>query len=262
MKHISNQNIDKALKSGGRIFLFLDYDGTLTAIVKDPLAAHLNPTTKKLLRQLSKKKNLVLGIISGRSLADIKKRVGVNNILYAGNHGLELLFKGKKTYTQEALLKQCLPTLNLAKRDLKRVLAGTKGVVFEDKGIIFAVHYRKVKKDLDRIRSIFKKIASPYLKNGKLKITTGKKVLEIRPNIPIDKFDAVNFFQKQLKKKANEITIFIGDDLTDEDVFKRLGKSDLGVRVGRKQNSFAKYFLKNPQEVEKLLIRILKVTGE
>lgn len=259
MYYIFNQNLDKILKSGGRVFLFLDYDGTLSAIVKDPASANLSPATRKLLKQLSNKKNLVLGIISGRGLADVKKRVGVNNLLYAGNHGLELLFKGKKAYVQEAAIKQCLPTLNLAKRDLKGALAGIKGVVFEDKRIIFAVHYRKVKKDLGKVKLMFKSITSPYLKDGKLKITAGKKVLEIRPNISINKFDAVKFFQKQLKKKANEITIFIGDDLTDEDVFRRLGKFDLGVRVGRKQSSSAKYFLKNPQEVQKFLAGLLKL---
>ena len=257
MKYIFNQDIDKALKSKGRLFLFLDYDGTLTPIVKDPASAFLDSSAKKLLRQLSGKKNLVLGIISGRSLADIKKRVGVNNIFYAGNHGLEFLFKGKKTLAQESLLKQCLPTLNLAKRELKRALGGMRGVVLEDKGVIFAVHYRKVKKELNRVKSAFKRIVSPYLRGKKLKITTGKKVLEIRPNIPINKFDAVNFLQRRLAKKKSEITIFIGDDLTDEDIFKKLAKSDLGIRVGRKKDSFAKYFLKTPKEVNKLLIRIL-----
>ena len=257
MKYIFDQNLDKVLRPGGRLFLFLDYDGTLTPIVKDPASAFLDPAVKKLLRQLSGKKNLVLGIISGRSLTDIKKRVGINNIFYAGNHGLEFLFRGRKTFIQESLLKQCLPTLNLAKEELKKALAGIKGVVFEDKGAIFAVHYRKVKKDLSRIKLIFKRTISPYLRGKKLKITAGKKVLEIRPNIPVNKFDAVNFLQNRLKKRKNEITIFIGDDLTDEDIFKKLAKSDLGIRVGRKQDSFAKYFLKTPKEVNKLLIRIL-----
>ena len=257
MDYIFDQDLDKVLKNKGRLFLFLDYDGTLTPIVKDPASALLDSATKKLLRQLSGKKNLVLGIISGRSLADIKKRVGVNNIFYAGNHGLEFLFKGRKTFAQESLLKQCLPTLNLAKEELKRALAGTKGVVFEDKGVIFAVHYRRVKKDLSRIKLIFKEVISPYLRGKKLKTTTGKKVLEIRPNISVNKFNAVNFLQKSLAKKKREITIFIGDDVTDEDIFKKLAKSDLGIRVGRKQNSFAKYFLKTPKEVNKLLIWIL-----
>lgn len=258
MKYISIQSIEKILKAKGRFFLFLDYDGTLTPIVKDPSSAHLDSATKKLLRQLSKKKDLVLGIISGRSLVDIKKRVGINNILYSGNHGLELLSKGKKTYGQEALIKQCLPALSLVKKDLKRVLAEIKGVVFEDKGIIFAVHYRKVVKGLSKVKSISRRAALPYLKNKKLKITIGKKVLEIRPNIATNKFDAIKFFQKQQNKKANEVTIFIGDDVTDEDVFKRLGKIDLGIRVGRKQNSSAKYFVKNSQEVQKFLSRLLK----
>ncbi len=236
----------------------MDYDGTLAAIVKDPEKAKLTSTTRRLLRELNRQREIVLGIISGRSLSDLKKRVGVNNIFYAGNHGLEILFKGKKILAKEALIKQCRLPLILAKKDLKKVLKGIKGVVFEDKGVMFAVHYRKVTKGLRKVKLAFRRATAPFLRNNKLKVSAGKKVLEIRPNIAINKFDAVSFLQKKLKKKKDELTIFIGDDLTDEDVFKNLGPSDFGIRVGRKQGSRAKYFLKSPQEVNKLLTKILK----
>ncbi|MFH1519398.1 MAG: trehalose-phosphatase [Candidatus Omnitrophota bacterium] len=258
MRYIFNQEITKVLKNKKRLFLFLDYDGTLAAIVRDPGKAKLTRYTRRLLRELTRQEKVVLGIISGRSLSDVKKRVGVNNIFYAGNHGLEILFKGKKILVKEALIKQCRLTLILAKKELRKALKGIKGVVFEDKGVIFAVHYRKVTKGLARVKLIFRRVTAAYLGNRKLKLSAGKKVLEIRPNIAINKFDAVNFLQKRLKKQKDELTIFIGDDLTDEDVFKNLGCSDFGIRVGRKQGSRARYFLKNPQEVNKLLAKILK----
>ncbi|MFH1504308.1 MAG: trehalose-phosphatase [Candidatus Omnitrophota bacterium] len=254
MKYFFNQDINELIKTKKRIFLFLDYDGTLTPIVKNPYQAHLCPDIKKLLKKLSQNKNIVIGIISGRELSDVKKRVGINNLLYSGNHGLELYYKGKETLTEELDYKRYLRLLNPAKKELKKSLGHIEGVVFEDKRIIFAVHYRKIElKKAAAVKAIFKKTITPFLKDKKLKVSTGKRVLELRPNISCNKADAVHFFQNRLKKTGDEITIFIGDDLTDEDVFKKLKKPNLGIRIGRKSNSQAQYFLKNPQEIKQFL---------
>jgi len=259
MKYFFDQDISKMLKTKKRMFLFLDYDGTLSPIVKDPSCAYLSNSVKKLLRQLSRKNNLVLGIISGRSLSDIKRRVGISSIVYSGNHGLEFYFRGKKILAEKLKSLHYLNTLKLAKKELKGALSSIEGVVFEDKGLIFTVHYRKVKPQrVRKIKVLFKKAITPFLLDKQLKVTEGKKVLEIRPNISCSKADAVNFFQRQFKKKKNEVTIFIGDDLTDEDVFRELKNPDIGIRVGRKLSSGAKYFLKSTKGVERLLAHILE----
>lgn len=237
----------------------MDYDGTLTPIVQDPHAAHLDEATQKLLKKLSLNKKVVLGVISGRMLSDIKKRVGLKNLLYSGNHGLELYHKGRSILVKGLKYDYYVKLLASAKSKLRKSLSSIKGVVFEDKKIIFAVHYRKIEpKQAVKVKSIFREIALPFIKGGKLKVTTGKRVLELRPNICCNKADAVKFFQKQLKKTKGDITVFIGDDLTDEDVFKELKGFDIGIRVGRKQSSKARYFLKDAAEVRKFLACLLK----
>jgi len=254
MKYLFDENINSLIKSKKRIFLFLDYDGTLTPIVKDPRAAHLDNDAKNLLKELSRNKNFVIAVISGRKLGDIKKRVGLNNLLYSGNHGIELYYKGKNILAKNLDYGSYKKILMPAKEKLKRALRQIQGVVFEDKEIIFAVHYRKIAPEqAAKVKAIFKKATAPFLKSGKLKVSTGKRVMELRPNIACDKADSVDFFQKKLKKSKGEQTIFIGDDLTDEDVFKRLKKPDIGIRVGRKSASKARYFLKTAQEVKKFL---------
>jgi len=254
VKYLSKPRINKILAAKKRIFLFLDYDGTLTPIVQDPHAAHLDEATKKLLKKLSLNKNIVVSIISGRMLADIKKRVGLDDLFYSGNHGLEIYYKGCNILVKGLKYNYYAKLLALAKKELKKKLHCIKGVVFEDKKIILAVHYRKIQpKQAVWVKKAFKEATAPFLKDGKLKVTTGKRVLELRPSISCSKADAVDFFQKRLKKSKNDITIFIGDDLTDEDVFKKLKNPDIGVRVGPKASSRAKYFLKNAAEVKKFL---------
>src|SRR3989338_6381762 len=86
------KNLDKItaqLQNSPVKALMLDFDGTLTSIVKSPQAARLSIVMRNLLRKLSKKEGFYLTIISGRSLKDLKKKVNLSNIIYSGNHGLE-----------------------------------------------------------------------------------------------------------------------------------------------------------------------------
>ena len=78
------------LKSHGGIALFLDFDGTLVPIRKDPACCILSEETKELLQFLANSRYCYLAIISGRSLSDIKGRVGLRRVFYGGNHGLDI----------------------------------------------------------------------------------------------------------------------------------------------------------------------------
>ena len=82
--------VSQLLRQAGRVLLLFDYDGTLTPIVDHPDLAVLAPGTKALLAGLSRDGRFILGIISGRSLDDVRARVGVSGLVYAGNHGLEI----------------------------------------------------------------------------------------------------------------------------------------------------------------------------
>jgi len=240
-----------------RLLLLFDFDGTLTPIIPDPDKVRLSGLARKYLKKLSKKKHVDIGIISGRSLEYITRAVGVKGVYYAGNHGLEV--KGPKGVFFYPSSKKYSPYLKEIADALRKRLAGIKGAGVEYKKLSLSLHYRRVfDRDIVRLRSIFGKVVKPYVKKSRVRITSGKKVLEVRPPVLCDKGDAVKEIEKMTGRKG-AVKIFIGDDLTDEDAFRVLGKKDFSIRVGRKRSSKARYYLKNPNEVRGLLVKISRI---
>ena len=235
-------------------FLFFDYDGTLTPIVATPELAKISPAVRNSLKKLKKDPRFKLAIISGRSLANVKKMVGIKGIVYAGNHGLEIedranLFHRVGGINSTYAVEQVTSKLNKA-------LADIKGVIVEDKGCTLSVHYRLVK-PAKRIlvKRAFSRIVAPYVLSRKLKSSAGKMVLEVRPGIEWDKGKAVLCL---LKKYKRALPIHIGDDVTDEDAFKAIKGKGISIFVGpRKIKSKADYFLKNTSEVKLFIERML-----
>ena len=240
-------------------FLFLDYDGTLTPIVRTPKDALMPPETKKILRRLSKTATCRIAVISGRGLQEIKKLVGIRDIVYAGNHGFEL--EGPKLKHKVPLPRNYKTTCEKLKTDLKKNSASIKGVYLEDKGVCFAVHYRLVKeKDIPAVKSIFREITDAALDENKIRITSGKMVFEIRPPVDWDKGRVVAWL---LNKRSHAFRdrptfpVYIGDDLTDEDAFKSLKKSGLTIVVGKTKLSNAEYYVYDTKQVAVFLEMML-----
>jgi trehalose-phosphatase len=241
------------------IMLFLDYDGTLASIAKTPDKAVIPQETRRLLSLLSQRKNCRIAIISGRDLVDIKKMVGLKNIIYSGNHGFQI--EGPKIKYELAVSLSYQEALQRIKTQLKEKLSGIRGVFVEDKNLSLAVHFRLAdRKQLPIIKSIFHEITAVYLVKNKIKIRSGKKVLEVRPPVQWDKGKvALWLLARQMfaLKKESVLPIYIGDDLTDEDAFKALKRKGLTVFVGEPGNSKANYCLRDTREVAKFLRLIL-----
>ena len=155
--------------------LFLDYDGTLTPIAETPDKALISREAKDLLNKLSKKSHCSVAIISGRSLSDIKGLVGLKDIIYAGNHGLEI--EGPKIKFESQVSPRLKSIIRHIYEDVVSKLSKIKGVLIEDKGLTISVHYRLVdEKDTQEFLSIFNEITDPYIVRDKIKINFGKKV--------------------------------------------------------------------------------------
>jgi len=244
------------------ILLFLDYDGTLTPIAETPKEAVISPEAKGLLNKLSKKSHCSVAIISGRSLNDIKGLVGLKDIIYAGNHGLEI--EGPKIKFESHVMPRLKATIRHIYEDAVSKLSKIKGVLIEDKRLAISVHYRLVgKKDIQEFLSIFNEITGFYIVRGKIKVDSGKKVYEIKPPGMWGKGEAVLWIlaRQQLLSGKNKIfPVYIGDDVTDEDAFKVLKKKGLTISVGERPGSEAQYYLKTTEEVTEFLklIRDLK----
>lgn len=251
-------NLKKNL-SHKHIIMFLDYDGTLTPIVKRPKEALISKDTRNLLDRLSKSPRCRLAIISGRALRDIKNKIRLNNIIYSGNHGLEI--EGPKIRFKSPVSLEYKTTLKRIKNYLSKRLISIKGVFLEDKGLSLSLHYRLVdKKQIPLVKNIFHEATTIYLIRNKIKIKPGKMVLQIMPAIEWDKGKVVLWLlnrQRFILKGNNIFPVYIGDDVTDEDAFGVLKNKGLTVFVGRPKASQAKYYLKNSKEVMGFLRRTL-----
>jgi trehalose-phosphatase len=241
-----------------KYFLFLDYDGTLTPIVKRPALAVLSKSRRKALAGLAQNPHIAVAVISGRMLSDLKRRVGLKGIYYAGNHGFEI--EGPKVKLTHPKALRAKPLLRKIKSELRRQLGDIKGIIIEDKILTLSLHYRLVPaKDFKRIEKQFPKIVGPYRKTKKVRVTHGKKVFEIRPNIAWDKGKAVLWFLKKVAKKTKAIPIYIGDDVTDEDAFKALKKKGVTIRVGRSKKSAAQKFIRDVDAVYNFIESLQKM---
>ena len=241
------------LKSANHILLLSDFDGTLTPIVERPELAALPHGTRKLLRKLIKNRRYSVGIVSGRALTDLKSKIDVEGIIYAGNHGLEI--EGFGSSFMEPIAEEMRPLFKMLGQALAATFKGIKGVFVEDKGLTLSVHYRSVNGiEESWVKHAFSKVTDPLHVTGRIKVTQGKKVYEIRPPVNWDKGKAIAWLiakHKETKEKVGALPIYLGDDLTDEDGFKMIDKySGISILVGEENpQSAARYFLKSPEEV-------------
>jgi trehalose 6-phosphate phosphatase len=247
-------------------FLFLsDFDGTLAPIVEKPELAAMPEETRILLQALLRDSRFTLGIISGRSLIDLKEKVNLNGIIYAGNHGFEI--EGPGLTFVNPLVDEIKPFFRILRRILVLSLGSIKGVFIEDKGITLSVHYRQVDQArvIDVKRTMERVIDRP-VSRGLFNITAGKKVYELRPAINWDKGKAVRLLMKRYGKGGRQsglLVIYLGDDRTDEDAFQVVEKygNGISVFVGEETaKTSARYHLSSPEEVRLFLINLLDDT--
>jgi len=250
-------NLQKIVRSisgkieGKKILLLLDYDGTLTPIVPKPGLAVLSAPRRRLLKRISGKKLVTMGIVSGRALKNVKKMVGISGIIYCGNHGFEI--EGPKIRLIHAAARKFRPALEKIKRKLLLELGGIKGIMVEDKGSTLSVHYRMVRgSDLGRVT----KGISAATRGVRAKVTAGKKVWEVRPPVAWDKGSAVRFLIRKIGGRSF-VPIYAGDDVTDESAFSVLRRKGITIAVGKKRTS-AQYAVKSVREFYKLLNSIIR----
>lgn len=243
------------------VLLLLDYDGTLTPIVESPDKAVLSKHARDLLERLSKCPACKVAIISGRALTDVKKLVAVKNLVYIGNHGLEIEGPGIKFESLVSLnIKSVIERIE---RELYEQLKFIPGVLVEDKGLTLSIHYRKAESEKEEslIKKITQRAVKPYIAKKEIRVGQGKKVIEIRPPIEWDKGKAALWLlgREQFALGKNKVfPVCLGDDLTDEDAFMALKTKGLAVLVGKPKPSYAQYYLNDSEDVLKFLGMVLQ----
>lgn len=190
-------------------------------------------------------------VLSGRTLVDVKSRVGVPNICYGGNHGLVISGEGLRFVHPGAL--RAKPIIEEAGRRLeKQIVASFEGAWVERKDFTLSLHYRLVNQSaVPQLKRAFYRVAAEISRDNSLTVMKGKKVLELMPDIAWNKGNAVLWILDRLGD--NYLPIFVGDDVTDETAFKALENGGITIRIGRSKNTFACFYLQDYRGTLRLL---------
>ena len=241
----------RARLTGRRLFVCLDYDGTLTPIVADHPRALLGENMRSAVDRLAR--HCPVAIVSGRDLAMLRRLVPLERVIFAGSHGFEIA-AADGSFGPIEWGAEFLPELDAAEQTLRAALAGISGHSVERKRFSIAVHYRQVAPaDEPVLHAIVDEVlgAHPRLKRG-----LGKKVFELQPDLPWDKGEAVLWIAERLGcAAADAVTVYLGDDITDEHAFRALAGRGLGVvvRSADARATAADYALAGIEEVRRFL---------
>ncbi|MCJ7436932.1 MAG: trehalose-phosphatase [Acidimicrobiia bacterium] len=249
------------------IALFLDYDGTLTPIVARPELAVLADNVRTELERVAAR--CFVGIISGRDLADVRAMFGgdesadrsgggateADHLWFAGSHGFDVAAPdGTRTEFEEAHAH--LDALGAAADDLERALVDIPGAWVERKRFAVATHFRQV--DDARVPDVEEAVDRVLGAHEGLRKTGGKRIFELRPDVAWDKGRALwSLFERAGLARDDDLAVFIGDDVTDEDAFVALGDDGIGLVVADEARpTDADYRLSTPDDVRAFLAEL------
>ncbi len=209
-----------------------------------------------LLISLAANKLILTTLVSGRSLKDVKSLLGpIEGLFLAGNHGLEIEGPGVNYLNEGAA--STAPLIKDAGERIERALAGTKGILVENKKLTLSLHYRLMDpSQRRRVHETFYDIVHEYVDSGELMVRPGKMVLEVRPKLEWDKGRAVSYMLNLFAgdSVASPYPVYVGDDVTDEDAFAVLSDTGITVLVSESPgNTAARYFVKDVKEVQEFL---------
>ncbi|MGE3270010.1 MAG: trehalose-phosphatase [Chloroflexota bacterium] len=194
--------------------LLTDVDGTISRITQRTGDATVLPTARRSLTRLAGHLELV-GVITGRAVPRAQHMVGVDGITYVGNHGLEWLHEG--TVQTDPAAVAARPALQAA-MDAIRHAVSDPGLTYEDKGVSVAVHYRQAA-DPEQAGRLVLAALEPHLHGGQIRLIQGGLVVNLLPNLAIDKGEAA---RRLVAQHGLQSVAFFGDDVTDLDAFRAI----------------------------------------
>ncbi len=234
--------------------LFADFDGTLAPICPRPDEVRMLAKVRRLLSQIEQSGTTV-AIVSGRKIQDVRRRVGLRNVWYVGAHGFSLRSPGGRTvlFTTPAE-RHRIRRLEVA---LRRKLKGVPGIEVESKTATVAVHYRRASPgQRDTARAVLWGLVR---KTSGVKLLEGKKVWEILPDRQVDKWTAVrSILRRRRGRQGSQLLFYLGDDTTDEAVFRKM--KGISIAVGKRRKTAARFYLRSPAEVRQFLERWVEIT--
>jgi trehalose-phosphatase len=236
-----------------RLVLLLDFDGTLAPIVTEPARAALPARTRRALVALARDRATDLAIISGRALDDLRARVAIPGVDYAGCGGLELEVDGRRWVPSRAAAWRERTSRACAR--LHRALLGTRCRI-ENKGLSLAVHYRGGGvEDARAARAAVDRLGRGF------QVTPGRRVFELAPAGHPGKRGAVDWFLRAFAGGGGEpVVAYAGDDVIDEPALRRVrALGGVTIHVGGRARTAAALRLRDPRALGTLLSRVAEL---
>jgi trehalose-phosphatase len=243
--------------------IFLDFDGTLSPIVADPNTAEPASGVRSAVERMASR--CPLAVISGRDLEDVRARLGVAGIWYAGNHGFEIAGPTGEHHEYGAAA-DALAALDAAEADVRGRLERIEGVVVERKRFSVSVHDRAVDSDdLDAVARAVDQVADGH---EELIVESGRRLREIRPDVAWHTGRALQWLLEHMDVGNAPFPVYAGDDATDEDAFEVVRDVGLGIVVRSEEraggSTAAHVSVAGPDRLRELLERIhdMSLAGE
>ncbi|MCA9709380.1 MAG: trehalose-phosphatase [Myxococcales bacterium] len=235
----------------GPLAVFLDYDGTLTPTRARPQDAVLADSTRQAVARLAA--HCRVAVVTGRGLADVRAQVGLPQLCYAANHGLEIAGPGLALEAEPELR----PTLEALAPRVHALVRGIEGIEVEAKGLSISIHHRRASPSC--VPALEAALDELLAELPRVRRATGKALIELRPVTDWHKGSAVRWLCTQWAAGgAAPVPLVLGDDRTDEDALAAVREDGVGIFVGRPRwPSAARFGLRDPAAVEELLRRLV-----
>jgi trehalose 6-phosphate phosphatase len=258
MEHTPPEGTDAALselvarcRGQSGLVLGLDFDGTLAPIHDDPGTPLISKACRSALSRFIAAPAARVAVISGRSLEDLRPRVGLGGVIYSGNHGLEIDWYGHHVTHPLAVRRR--PAVDRVADRLVDRLADVPGVFVEHKGLTLTVHVRNAPPvSHEAVRSPIEAAVDEVAAG--LTLASGREIVEVRPAIAWDKGAAMDAISRLVGD--DWVPVYIGDDETDEDAFEAVRSDGVGVLVGQPRPTAAAYRLDHQAAVAPFLNRL------
>jgi trehalose 6-phosphate phosphatase len=234
-------DVEHLFASNAKLALFLDIDGTLLDVALTPSTVRVPPTLPELLDMLSIRLDGALAIITGRPIAEADKLLSPAKLIAAGVHGAEMRF------LPEGVTENLTPAFSAAlQEEIKNIVRGLPGVVYEDKGGGVALHYRLAPEYQSSLMMLLDELAPRY--PNQFTIWGGRKVVELLP-VGFSKGRALRKFVS-MPQFADRIPIMIGDDISDVAAFREAEEiNGFGLKVAGEHFSKEEASFQGPADV-------------
>ncbi|MBL8142323.1 MAG: trehalose-phosphatase [Acidobacteria bacterium] len=241
-------------RAGAHWLLLFDFDGTLVDVVTSPDGAKISDTTHGLLDALIERDDCTVGIVSGREISDLRQRTALGSTAWlAGAHGFEI--EGPDGTFVHPAIDDARETFIAIATQVRKELHRFPGVAVERKRAALVLHTLAADAGVGaRARERFIEVSQPYMAADKVRLHAGRVAFELLAPANWNKGNAVHWIRSQVVARRGQpvLTLYAGDDVTDEDAFGALDEGDVALVVGDRPSQ-APFRVRGPADLQRVL---------